>query len=86
MIELVTDTLGWTGPELWPFIGAGLWIFAADLLWQARRARPDLEVLFMSGYTEDSDGFDSLDDPTVALIPKPFSTDQLLRKLREVLT
>jgi uncharacterized membrane protein YesL len=37
---LVTDTLGWTGPELWPFIGAGLWIFAADLLWQARRARP----------------------------------------------
>ena len=39
----------------------------------------------MSGYTEDSDGFESLDDPSVALIAKPFSTDQLLRKLREVL-
>ena len=37
---LVSDTLGWTGPQLWPLIGAGLWVFAADLLWQARRARP----------------------------------------------
>ncbi len=69
---LLTDVVmpGLTGPQL------------AE---RARRARPDLEVLFMSGYTEDSDGLESLDDPNVALIPKPFSTDQLLRKLHEVL-
>jgi len=38
--DAVSETLGWTGPDLWPLIGAGLWIFAADLLWQARRSRP----------------------------------------------
>ena len=37
---LVTEALGWTGPELWPLIGAGLWVFAADLLWQACRPQP----------------------------------------------
>jgi len=69
---LLTDVVmpGRTGPEL------------AD---QARRERPDLNVLYMSGYSEASEDLDRLGDPAVALIQKPFSADRLLHKLREVL-
>ena len=69
---LLTDVVmpGLTGPELAK---------------QARSARPELEVLFMSGYTEDSNGLGRNGGSRVALIQKPFTSDQLLRKLREVL-
>ena len=69
---LLTDVVmpGLTGPEL------------AE---RARATRPDLEVLLMSGYTEDTEGLIHTADEAVLLIQKPFSADQLLRKLREVL-
>ena len=69
---LLTDVVmpGLTGPEL------------AD---QIRQVLLETEVLFMSGYTESSGRLDGLDEETMALIQKPFSTDQLLRKLKEVL-
>jgi len=47
--------------------------------------RPEIKVLFMSGYTDDSlvhrYGF----DPTSAFLPKPFSAATLTAKVREVL-
>jgi hypothetical protein len=50
-----------------------------------RAARPDLRVLFMSGYPRDSIGnAGSMDDRT-AFIRKPFAGDALVRKVREVL-
>jgi PAS domain S-box-containing protein len=47
--------------------------------------RPEVKVLFMSGYTDDSvihrHGF----DPLFAFLPKPFSSTTLAAKVREVL-
>jgi PAS domain S-box-containing protein len=47
--------------------------------------RPEVKVLFMSGYTDDSmihrQGF----DPSFAFLPKPFSSTTLAAKVREVL-
>jgi PAS domain S-box-containing protein len=47
--------------------------------------RPEVKVLFMSGYTDDSmihrHGF----DPSSAFLPKPFSSATLATKVREVL-
>jgi two-component system, cell cycle sensor histidine kinase and response regulator CckA len=61
--------------------GSGL-----ELAARARAARPGLDVLVMSGYSKDGSSRQiDAEDASVALIQKPFSTDQLLRKLREVL-
>ncbi len=43
---------------------------------QARAARPDLPVLFMSGYAEEQLR-KSIDIPNIAFLPKPFSVAQL---------
>jgi two-component system, cell cycle sensor histidine kinase and response regulator CckA len=47
--------------------------------------RPELRVLFMSGYTDDRLGSHGLLDPDVNLIYKPFSPDGLQRALTKVL-
>jgi two-component system cell cycle sensor histidine kinase/response regulator CckA len=48
------------------------------------RDRPEMPVLFMSGYTEDWAGFSSLKQGT-HLIEKPFSAQVLLTKIRQLL-
>ena len=50
----------------------------------ARRARPDLPVLFMSGYAEEQLR-KSIDIPNVAFLPKPFSVSQLAEAARDAL-
>jgi PAS domain S-box-containing protein len=50
-----------------------------------RQKLPDLPVLFMSGYTDSALGEGGVLAPGVDLLPKPFSRDQLLAKVREVL-
>jgi len=47
--------------------------------------RPDLRVLFMSGYTDDILGGHRVLDRNTPFIEKPFDPDRLLSKVREVL-
>jgi CheY-like chemotaxis protein len=52
---------------------------------EAQRRRPELKVLFMSGYTRNAIVHNMVLDPGVHLIPKPFTLEQLALKVREVL-
>lgn len=49
------------------------------------RRRPNLKVLFMSGYTGQTVGAQGPIDPGSAFISKPFTRNALTRKIREVL-
>ena len=50
-------------------------------------SRPDMRVIFMSGYTEGEFGTVPFEDhgPETTLLQKPFELDSLALKIREVL-
>jgi len=50
-----------------------------------RASRPGLRVLFMSGYPDGAIGNQGVLDHGVAYLAKPFSTEAIIRKVREVL-
>jgi len=52
---------------------------------QARKMRPGLKVLFTSGFTENSIVHNGTLDEGFNLLPKPYSINELARKVREVL-
>ena len=52
---------------------------------EACRRRPDLKVLFTTGYTRNAVVHNGVLDPGVALIGKPFTIEELAAKVREVL-
>jgi signal transduction histidine kinase/ActR/RegA family two-component response regulator len=52
---------------------------------QIQAAHPDIKVLFVSGYTNDVIVHHGVLDSNVAFLQKPFTTEQLARKVREVL-
>ncbi len=56
-----------------------------DLALSARLARPELKVLFMSGYAEDAIVHHGRVDPDVHLIEKPYRKEELALKLRQLL-
>lgn len=52
---------------------------------EARRRRPDLKVLFTTGYTRNAVVHNGVLDPGVHLIGKAFTLDELAARVREVL-
>src|SRR5690606_7467770 len=50
-----------------------------------REKAPDLKVIFVSGYAEESVRRDIEDDRSVDFLPKPYSLDQINSKVKEVL-
>ena len=56
-----------------------------DLTKQLVEQRPGLKVIFMSGYTENAIVHHGVLDPGIAFLHKPFTSETLGRKMREVL-
>jgi len=47
--------------------------------------RPDLKIVFTSGYTDDALAQHGVLDPSIAFLPKPYTPETLSRKVRETL-
>ena len=62
-----------------PHMGGG------ELARRMASLRPDTRVLFFSGYTDDEGLLEGIRDVDVAFLPKPFTSEALARKVREVL-
>lgn len=60
----------------------------SELMEKARVKRPDLRILFMSGYTGNSGpGVNkSLEEPGVSFLQKPFRLNALLQKVESLIT
>ncbi|MDZ7768326.1 MAG: response regulator [Woeseiaceae bacterium] len=56
-----------------------------ELIRSAIESRPDLKVVYMSGYTEDTIVQHGVLLPGIAFLPKPFTTEALGRKIRMAL-
>jgi len=56
-----------------------------DLADRLAPRRPDMRILYMSGYTDRAIVQHGVLDPSVAYIAKPFTPDEVTRKVREVL-
>lgn len=56
-----------------------------ELYNELKQSRPDMEVIFMSGYTDDVIAHHGVLEPGVNFIQKPITLSRLAHKLREVL-
>ena len=56
-----------------------------DLASRFQKTRPELKVLFMSGYTDDAVVRHGILQEGIAYLQKPFTPKSLVRKVREVL-
>ena len=56
-----------------------------ELMEQLIAKRPGLKVLYMSGYTEEAIVHHGVLDPGIAFLHKPFTSETLGRKIREIL-
>ncbi|MGC1454923.1 MAG: response regulator, partial [Nitrospirota bacterium] len=52
---------------------------------EIKKIRPDIKVLFMSGYTTESVSRKGLLEAGLDFVPKPISPSDLLKKVREIL-
>lgn len=55
------------------------------LVREFREKRPDLKIIFMSGYTDDTISPQEITDERTAFISKPFTSDVLVGRVRDVL-
>ena len=56
----------------------------AELARALRQSRPDLRVVFMSGYTQGTLEMSAMDEGATRFLPKPFSAEQLVTTLEEL--
>jgi FixJ family two-component response regulator len=56
-----------------------------ELVQQLKSARPDLKVLFLSGYAQDAFPSTAAADSQKTFLQKPFTLQNLTRKVREIL-
>jgi CheY-like chemotaxis protein len=56
-----------------------------ELVAEIHAVRPEIRVLYASGYTDDAIVRHGMLDPGLAFLQKPFTPDSLLKKVREVL-
>jgi len=56
-----------------------------ELTERIRPLRPDLRVLYMSGYTDDAILRRGVVEDGIPFLEKPFTPEELARKVREVL-
>ena len=56
-----------------------------ELAEKLKSQRPEMKILFMSGYTENAIVHRGVLDPEIAFIQKPFKYNTLTRKVREIL-
>jgi DNA-binding NtrC family response regulator len=56
-----------------------------ELVAQLTARRPGLRVIYMSGYTDDAIVHHGVLNPGIAFLHKPFTSDALGRKIRDVL-
>jgi len=57
----------------------------ADLAKAVRRVRPDIRVLYMSGYSTEAVRTHGILTPGASFLQKPFSMDELVQQVRDVL-
>jgi two-component system cell cycle sensor histidine kinase/response regulator CckA len=56
-----------------------------DLALLLRRSKPSLDVILVSGYTDDQDNLEHIKKEGLPFLPKPYTAEILLRKIAEVL-
>ena len=56
-----------------------------ELADRAREKRPDLKVLYTTGYTRNAIVHNGMLDPGTNLLTKPFSIEELAAKVRKIL-
>ncbi|MDR2107487.1 MAG: response regulator [Holosporaceae bacterium] len=56
-----------------------------NLVRRIKEYNPDIKVIFISGYTEDSFRDSLTNDPKVHFLPKPFSIKELAGKVKEII-
>jgi PAS domain S-box-containing protein len=56
-----------------------------ELVDRVSKVKPEMRVLFMSGYSDEAVARHGILEPGLAFLQKPFSRDVLVRKVREVL-
>ncbi|MBI3608687.1 MAG: response regulator [Nitrospirae bacterium] len=56
-----------------------------DLSERVRRSRPELKIVYVSGYTDNAIAHHGVLEEGLAFVQKPFTADTLVRKVRDVL-
>jgi two-component system cell cycle sensor histidine kinase/response regulator CckA len=56
-----------------------------SMLKEMRKTKPDIKIIFVSGYPDDAFKKSLDDDEVYAFLPKPFTLPQLAAKVKEEL-